>query len=303
MPFPLRNHHDRPSDTSLSENHHIPGAERQQKFPPSELPDDLAADLIQAAECLLRGEKPNYRRSRQSQPAAENDSRLPAQLPRFEYRLLNGPQFDSDKAGLVENPLFRESSILQGIAHVLSLLDDFPSTPNKLLEAELRMCCRRHIQKLLERWDRFKKPRRREEPEAVQAARAVINDKEPPENLIFDDPQKVSNSWEGARSEAQRTEGERFSEIQLPHFGDLDMEHSFFQSQKNPKLRLKLIENAIREVFQKFVLVDTSGSAMATRNMNLYFGFHRILFDELAALVKEWDHYSTLLKSGGGGHE
>ena len=131
------------------------------------------------------------------------------------------------------------------------------------------------------------------EPQSVTAARHVIRNQAPPKECFFEDLHH-GTLWFTRREdvEACLLEDERLLLVALPNTGNLEQDEwirTSLERGDNPTLSRHAIDEALRELFEKFRLVETRGSDLDSRNMNLFHRFQKALFDEMEALVKDWD--------------
>lgn len=131
------------------------------------------------------------------------------------------------------------------------------------------------------------------EPQALTAARAILRNDDPPEDVFLPEVFAGANDWPGFRTACAKALETRCHFIQIPCVGPYDecnaLHDRLEQPTKNPRLRQYLIEEALREVFSLIAKLDQPDSDFTTDNMNLYHAFHGVLLDEMEALVTEWD--------------
>ena len=132
------------------------------------------------------------------------------------------------------------------------------------------------------------------EPQAVMAARFILNNEEPPKDVFFSPVRNFANCWEGFAETALRERTERDREILLiDGYGEEELERAL-RSHDHPTLRLHAIEQALQECFTLLDNIDRPDKAPNFRNMNLVHGFTRLLFEEMQALMKEWDELTGI---------
>lgn len=130
------------------------------------------------------------------------------------------------------------------------------------------------------------------EPQAVMAARFILNNEEPPKDVFFSPVRNFAHCWEGFAETALRERTERDREILLiDGRGEVELERAL-RSHDHPTLRLHAIEQALQECFTLLDNIDRPDKAPRFFNMNLVYGFTRLLFKEMKALMEEWDELS-----------
>ncbi len=134
----------------------------------------------------------------------------------------------------------------------------------------------------------------RYEPQAVTAARYILNDQAPPpEEVYLEDVQRFPHRFEGFSSAVKNHE--RVHDIVSPDLSCDDFNRVMIALEKPCTLRLHAIDDAMREVFKVMRLLETGspGRDLDLVSLNLSNGLMGACLDELEALLEEWNELVT----------
>ena len=264
---------------------------------PKYLPELSSDQVIHTARCLLQGKNPKPKDAGYFSQWVD-EQHFDGVRPVFEMSNLAGELLMDDEKLLYSDPDCRRDVLDTAIREVLLAVRDMKQTFSGSLVRLLLAAYHQELSWLVEQWDGAGDLSPTEtpavyEPQSVTAARHIIRSQEPPAECFLDDLHNGTR-WFGRREDVENCliEEDRFLLVYLPRTRDDEHDDSIrtaLERGDNPTLSRHAIDEALRELFRKFRLNEKNGSDFDSRNMNLFHRFQKAIFDEMEALVKDWD--------------